>query len=98
MYLGINGLCGSGYCSGYLEVSHSVVVASDFACCQGQHRREGSDEVCECKVFRILQDLFQEEAVGRSVICGSRLNKDGSCHQSFMETVFYVLCEIQKST
>ena len=31
-----------------------------------------------------------------SVKCGIQINKDGSCHQSFMELVFYVLYEIQK--
>ena len=58
--------------------------------------QEGSDEVCECQVFGILQDLFQEEAVVHSVMWGRQINKDGSCHQSFMEPVFYMLWEVQK--
>ena len=60
--------------------------------------QEGSDEVCECQVFGILQDLFQEEAMVHSVIHGRQIDKDGSCHQSFLEPVFNVLCEIQKLT
>ena len=30
----------------------------------------GSDEVCECQVFGILQDLFQEETMVHSVSAG----------------------------
>lgn len=33
-----------------------------------------------------------------SVIRGRQINKDGSRHQSFLEPVFNVLCEIQKLT
>ena len=46
----------------------------------------------------LLQDLSQEEAEVHRVTCGRQINKDGSCHQTFMEPVFYVLCEIQKLT
>ena len=60
--------------------------------------QEGSDEVCACQVFGILQDLFQEEAVVHSVIRGRQINKDGSCHPSFLEPIFNVLCKIQKLT
>ena len=59
---------------------------------------EGSGEVCECQVIAILQDLFQEEAMVYSVIHSRQINKDGSCHWSFLEPVFNVLCEIQKLT
>ena len=58
----------------------------------------GSDEICECQVFGILQDLFRDEAAVQSVIRGRQINKDCCCNQSFLEPVFNVLCEIQKLT
>ncbi len=58
--------------------------------------QEGSNEVCGCQAFCQLQDLFKEEAMVHSVICGRQINKDCSCNQFFLESILNVLSEVQK--